>query len=277
MLVDTDRFFELDAVMAAMEEGDARYRYSVAWVDCSGAAGRTRPPGRGGPRTGRAVLTRGDHAGIEQLPAPGKPRATLAGARVPRARLRVPRHVPRGLLNGLSVAAFNEAWFRRAPTQRRNELQPMWKFFYPLDGVAEWNRLYGPAGFLQYQFVVPPEHGDAVHTAIATLSSRRIPAFLAVLKRFGPPSPGPLSFPMPGWTLALDIPIGSEGLGRCLDQLDEMVAEAGGRVYLAKDARLRPDLVPTMYPRLEKLRAVRRRVDPDGVLRSDLSRRLGLG
>ena len=189
----------------------------------------------------------------------------------------MPRHVPGGLLNRLSIAAFNEAWFRRAPTHRKNELQSMWKFFYPLDGVAEWNRLYGPLGFLQYQFAVPPGRGDVVHAAIGTLSSRRIPAFLAVLKRFGPSSPGPLSFPMPGWTLALDIPIGSEGMGRCLDRLDEMVAEAGGRVYLAKDSRLRPDLVTTMYPRLEELRAVRRRVDPRGVLRSDLSRRLDLG
>ena len=277
MLVDTDRFFDLDAVMTAMEEGDARYRYSVAWVDCSGSAERTRPGGRRGPKVGRAVLTRGDHAGIEHVPAPEQPRAALAAARVPRPHLRVPRHVPGGLLNRLSIAAFNEAWFRRAPTHRKNELQSMWKFFYPLDGVAEWNRLYGPLGFLQYQFAVPPGRGDVVRAAIGTLSSRRIPAFLAVLKRFGPSSPGPLSFPMPGWTLALDIPIGSEGVGRCLDRLDEMVAEAGGRVYLAKDSRLRPDLVPTMYPRLEELRAVRRRVDPRGVLRSDLSRRLDLG
>ena len=277
MLVDTDRFADLDAVMAAMEEGDARYRYSVAWVDCAGADGRTRP-GRGRKRVaGRAVLTRGDHAGAALVAGDRQPRAALRDARVPRPHLCAPRHVPRGLLNRRSIAAFNELWYRRAPAHREGELQSMWQFFHPLDGVADWNRLYGPLGFLQYQFAVPPERGDVVHAAIRMLSSHRIPAFLAVLKRFGPSSPGPLSFPMPGWTLALDVPIGPEGVAQCLDRLDEMVAEATGRVYLAKDSRLRPDLVSTMYPRLEELRSLRRRVDPRGVLRSDLSRRLGLG
>ena len=276
MLVDTDRFLDLDTVMAAMEEGDARYRYSVAWVDCAALDRRASPGRRHRPLAGRAVLTRGDHAGAALVGGVSRLPAALDRARVPQPHLRAPRHVPRGLLNRRSVAAFNELWYRLAPAHREGELQSMWQFFHPLDGVAGWNRLYGPLGFLQYQFAVPPDRGDVVHAAIRTLSWRRIPAFLAVLKRFGPSSPGPLSFPMPGWTLALDVPIGPEGVAQCLDLLDEMVVEAGGRVYLAKDSRLRPDLVPTMYPRLEELRSLRRRVDPRGVLRSDLSRRLGL-
>ncbi|HVC13848.1 MAG TPA: FAD-binding oxidoreductase [Acidimicrobiales bacterium] len=259
VLVDTHRYPDVDSVMAAMDEGDARYRYSVAWVDCS--------------RSGRAVLTRGDHARSADV----SPKCQH-GAQLPRERpvLRAPGHVPGGLLNRLSIAAFNEAWYRRAPAHREAEVQSIWRFFHPLDGVADWNRLYGPGGFLQYQFAVPPERGDVVGAAMGELSRRRIPSFLAVLKRFGPAAKGPLSFPMPGWTLALDVPIGPDGLAECLDHLDELVAAAGGRVYLAKDSRLRPDLLTTMYPRLVELQEVCRRVDPAGVLRSDLSRRLGL-
>ena len=273
MLVDTDRFVDLDSVMAAMEEGDDRYRYSVAWVDCSGPIRAKASRARGRPGVGRAVLTRGDHARVRDLP----PRRRRSAPSPPdRPRLRVPRCVPRGILNRASIAAFNEAWYRRAPRHREAEVQPMWRFFHPLDGVAEWNRLYGRAGFLQYQFAVPPSRGDVVMAAVRELSAQRIPSFLAVLKRFGPSSPGPLSFPIPGWTLALDVPLGAEGLAACLDRLDVMVAESKGRVYLAKDSRLRPDVLAAMYPRLAELSSVRRRVDPGGVVRSDLSRRLGL-
>jgi decaprenylphospho-beta-D-ribofuranose 2-oxidase len=263
MVVDTDRFDDLDAVMAAMEEGDDRYRYSVAWVDCASI----------GRRAGRSVLTRGDHARGDDIP-PRPARRLPPG--IPDGSLSVPRTLPPRLLNGPTIRAFNEAWYRRAPRHRRQELQPLGRFFHPLDGVTGWNRLYGPRGFVQYQFVVAPGCGDVVRHAIELLSVRRLPSFLAVLKRFGPGDPGPLSFPMAGWTLALDLPVGPAALPRSLDDLDELVAEAGGRVYLAKDARLRPELVPIMYPRLDQLAAVRREVDPKGVLRSDLSRRLSI-
>jgi decaprenylphospho-beta-D-ribofuranose 2-oxidase len=262
MLVDTDRFEDLDGAMAAMEQGDHHYRYSVAWVDCT--AGR---------RPGRAVLTRGDHARRADL---GNGPGHRAGG-LSKARVRVPRRLPVHPLTGATIGAFNEAWYRCAPRHREREVQPIGRFFHPLDGVAEWNRLYGRRGFVQYQFVVGPGDGDVVRRAVALLSSRRLPSFLAVLKRFGPGDPGPLSFPMAGWTLALDLPVGPDLLPETLDQLDEMVAGAGGRVYLAKDARLRPDLLATMYPRAHELAEVRRRVDPDGVLRSDLSRRLSIG
>ncbi|HET8990709.1 MAG TPA: FAD-binding oxidoreductase [Acidimicrobiales bacterium] len=256
VLVDTDRFDDLDAVMAAMVEGDERYRYSVAWVDCTAR----------GARTGRAVLTRGDHA--------------PAGARAPRAprpgRLGVPIVAPSGLLNPLSVRAFNEAWFRRAPRHAREVPHSLGSFFHPLDGVADWNRLYGPRGFVQYQFVVPDAAGETVRLAVERLARSGLVSFLAVLKRFGPGDPAPLSFPMAGWTLALDLPVGAASLPEELDALDELVIGAGGRVYLAKDARLAPATVAAMYPRLEEWRAVRERVDPDGVLVSDLARRLHL-
>jgi decaprenylphospho-beta-D-ribofuranose 2-oxidase len=136
--------------------------------------------------------------------------------------------------------------------------------------------LYGPQGFVQYQFVVPPDRGDVVESAVETIAGSGLPSFLAVLKRFGPGTPGPLSFAQEGWTLALDFPLGPHELPGLLDRLDDDVAGAGGRVYLAKDARLRPELLPVMYPRLAELDAVCRRVDPQGRFASDLSRRVGI-
>jgi decaprenylphospho-beta-D-ribofuranose 2-oxidase len=262
MLVDSRRFNRLDTLMSAMESGDSRYRYSVAWLDCS----------EGRNVNHRSILTRGDHAPFDALPqrlrsrrreAPGDP------------ALRVPRTGPGRLLNRLSIRALNEAWFRLS-RESEDSLQSLAGYFHPLDGVGAWNLLYGPRGFVQYQFAVPSDRGDVVQDAVELVVSSGLPSFLGVLKRFGPGTPGPLSFAQEGWTLALDFPLGPPSLPAMLDRLDEAVAGAAGRVYLAKDSRLRPDLVPTMYPRMNDMARISRRVDPDGVLASDLSRRLGI-
>jgi decaprenylphospho-beta-D-ribofuranose 2-oxidase len=258
MRVTTARANDLDALMRAMTERDSAYRYSVAWIDCL----------KRGAGMGRGVLLWGDHATAEELP-PKLRNTPLAYRASP--RLQVPDVVPTGLLNGAVARAFNEAYFRRAPAQERISLEGIGPYFHPLDAVGAWNRLYGPRGFVQYQAVVPED--DAVRALLERLSGT--PSFLAVLKRFGAGT-GLLSFPAPGWTLALDIPAGAPELPRRLDELDEIVAEAGGRVYLAKDARVRPDLLAAMYPELPRWREIRRAVDPDGVMRSDLSVRLGL-
>jgi len=262
MQVDSTRFTRLEDVMATMESSDDQYRYSVAWLDCL-----VRRDG-----VVRSVLTRGDHAPLRALPdrLRGRSREAPAGP-----KLRVPRPPPGRLVNRMSVRALNEAWFRASSTAQ-GDIRPLTSFFHPLDGVASWNLLYGPAGFVQYQFVVPPDRGDVVEEAVGAIATSGLPSFLAVLKRFGPGTPGPLSFSQQGWTLALDFPLGPPGLPALLDGLDELVAGAGGRVYLAKDARLRPELVAAMYPRLGELQAVARRVDPEAVLASDQSRRLGL-
>jgi decaprenylphospho-beta-D-ribofuranose 2-oxidase len=254
MTVDRERAADLDDVMARMAGRDDEYRYSVAWIDCL-ARGR---------RLGRSVLIRGDHA-TGDVRSNGRPPMRLAA----------PRWVPPGLLRRSTVRAFNEAYYRAAPERESGRIESLRSFFYPLDSVRNWNRIYGPSGFLQYQLVVPYGREEAIREALERLSGAGAPSFLAVLKRFGPQR-GLISFPLAGWTLALDLPAALPGLGPLLDGLDELVVSAGGRVYLAKDSRLRPDVLAAMYPRLGDWRAVRERVDPHGTMRSDLARRLEL-
>ncbi|WP_256104972.1 FAD-binding oxidoreductase [Streptomyces sp. ODS05-4] len=263
MSVDTERAADLDDLLARLTANDDGYRYSVAWIDLLAR----------GAATGRAVLTRGDHARVGELPrrARSEPLAFRPG-RFPAA----PAFWPEGLLTRTTVGAFNEVWYRRAPRHRTGELQRLPAFFHPLDGVPHWNRVYGRGGFVQYQFVVGHGREETLRRVVRRIARRGCPSFLAVLKRFGAGDPGWLSFPMPGWTLALDVPAGLSGLGAFLDELDEEVADAGGRVYLAKDSRLRPDALAAMYPRLADFRALRAGLDPRGVFTSDLARRLSL-
>src|SRR5262249_8692431 len=158
-----------------------------------------------------------------------------------------------------------------APRQRRGELQTIGKFFHPLDSVRDWNRVYGPGGLRQYQYVVPFGREAAVRRSFELVSRARAPSFVTVLKRFGPGDPGLLSFPVAGWTLALDFPARTPGLAGLLGSLDELVVGAGGRVYLAKDSRVPADLLPRMYPRLDDFKKLRAELDPKGILGSDLS------
>ncbi|MDP8976216.1 MAG: FAD-binding oxidoreductase [Actinomycetota bacterium] len=261
--VDTERARDLDDALDRMVRGDHRYRYSVAWVDCLAR----------GSSLGRSVLTRGHHARLEEVPDRARHSALQFD---PKAVAGAPRWLPSGLLNKASVRAFNALWFATAPSLERGRIQSVDAFFHPLDRVRNWNLLYGRRGLVQYQFALPLGEEAVLGRVLECLSVARCPSFLAVLKRFGPANPGPLSFPIPGWTLALDAPASWGELATLLDGLDELVAEAGGRVYLAKDSRLRPELLPAMYPRLEEWRRVQAKVDPAGVLRSDLDRRLSL-
>lgn len=258
--VDTDRFTSLDTLMQRMREADDEYRYTVAWIDSVTGTGDFR-----------SVLTCGDHAPTDRL---SKSQAADPLRYRPVVRATAPAWVPRGALNRWSVAAFNEAWFRKAPRHRRDELQTIADFFHPLDLLNDWNRIYGSGGFLQYQFAVPDSAGELVRVALDSLRTARAPSFLTVFKRFGPGNAAPLSFPEPGWTLTLDIPASVPGLEAALDDLDARIVAAGGRHYLAKDSRMAPETFRAGYPRLSEWLQTVRRLDPDGLFQSDQLRRL---
>ena len=263
LVVDTVRTASIDDTMAHLAATDKDYDYTVAWTDCLATRGSL----------GRSVITSGDFATAGDLRY--RDRGTPLAFK-PSALLGAPPVFPSGLINARTVALVNEAWYRKAPRLRTGEIQTIGKFFHPLDGIANWNRAYGPAGFRQYQYVVPFEASDVVVRSLERISALRAPSFVTVLKRFGAEDPGMLSFPKPGWTLALDFPARTPWLSRLCAELDEMVLEAGGRLYLAKDSRIPADLMPAMYPRLADFRRLRASVDPAGIFSSDLSRRLGL-
>jgi decaprenylphospho-beta-D-ribofuranose 2-oxidase len=248
--------------MARMLDRDSDNRYSVAWIDCLAT----------GANLGRSVLTRGNHATLEDLPE--KERAN-ARSFAPRVLFRTPPRIPNGLLNPLSIRAFNELWFRKSRRERRDQLQSISAFYHPLDTVLDWNRIYGSRGFMQYQFVVPYGAEAVVRTVLERLSAHQCASFLAVLKRFEHDSHGLIGFSTEGWTLALDVPARAEVMD-LLDGLDELVVEAGGRIYLTKDSRLRRELLPAMYPELDRWREVRAALDPHHRLSSDMDRRLDL-
>lgn len=261
--VDTVKTRDIDETMAVLAEHDKKYGYTVAWSDDLAR----------GKNLGRSIITSGDFAALGDL---DDRRRRDPFAFDPRARLTAPGIFPPGLMNRYSIRLANTAWYLKAPARREHELQTISQFFHPLDGITNWNRAYGPGGFRQYQYVMPFGAEAAVRRSFELVSSHRAPSFVTVLKRFGSADPGLLSFPTAGWTLALDFPARTRGLGPLLDELDRLVVANGGRVYLAKDSRVSAATLTQMYPRLPEFRKLRAVLDPAGVLASDLSRRLNL-
>ncbi len=252
------RVRNLDECCDALEGALGEATYSVAWLDCIA----------GGASRGRGILLTGEHSDAEGLPGSGDP---LAPARR-RAKRVGPIRLGR-VLNRYSIRLFNELYYRVPRASAAVSFEP---FFYPLDVLDGWNRLYGKRGFLQYQFVVPFENGREVLREALDRIDRGTPGiFLAVLKTFGEQE-GLLSFPMPGYTLAADIPRRGSKLEATLRDVNRLVCEAGGRIYLAKDAILDARDFETMYPRHEEFRAICAEVDPEGRFRSSLSDRVGL-
>jgi FAD/FMN-containing dehydrogenase len=239
-------------------------RYTVAWIDSLAA----------GQQLGRGIAMCGHHAAVEELPAGfGNALATKPG----RSRT-MPFDLPGWALNPFSIGAFNALYYRRESNKQQPFLTGYDPYFYPLDAIGRWNRLYGKRGFVQYQCVIPDSAAfDGIKSLLQELSGSRRPSFLAVLKRFGAQGRGMLSFPLAGYTLALDLPIRDEGLFMLLNKLDEIVLRHGGRVYLAKDARLSADAFRAMYPRYGEWLEIKKAVDPQNRFSSSLARRLGIG
>ncbi len=253
---------DLDHIMQLFEASTG-WTYSVAWIDCLAQ----------GKNLGRSLLMRGEHAEIPELDSKNKREAPL---RLPAKRKRgVPCHLPSWILNRYSVRAFNGLYYRLNARGTRRHIVDYDTFFYPLDFLHDWNRIYGRQGFVQYQFVLPLESSrEGLQTVLERIGEKGWGSFLAVLKLFGPQE-GLMSFPMEGYTLALDFPV-REGLLPFLDELDELVVERGGRIYLAKDARMKQETLWRGYPNTVAFVNRIERWNPDFRFRSRQSSRLGV-
>ena len=248
----------VDAAIEAFERIDAQYGYSLAWIDCNSTKSAL----------GRSILNVGNFATLDQLP-PNLAQNPLNT--MPKLSPRVPFNFP--VVNSLTVRAFNAVNYAIHREKAAHTIFDWDSFFYPLDSIRNWPRIYGKRGFVQYQCVWPPAETRAglVEVLEAITRSKRS-SFLAVLKKFGAQD-GLLSFPMPGYTLAVDFPV-TDGMLEFLDTLDAMVLKRGGRVYLAKDARMSPETFRAMYPNLGNWQAAKSSADPENRFSSSLSRRL---
>ena len=232
---------------------------TVGWIDCLAT----------GKDMGRGILIRGRWATPDEAAAAGK-----QGAPPEKRRIGVPMVAPGWLLGPLSVRAFNEVWYRKHPDRKVQGVVHPDSFFYPLDMIRNWNRLYGPRGFTQYQCVLPDEAGpEAPRRFLELLTQLGGASFLCVIKDCGEQGDGILSFPMRGTSIALDIAV-RDGTQALIDRLNAFVIEQGGRIYLAKDGFTRAEDFASMEPRLERFGAIRREWDPDLTLRSAQSVRV---
>ncbi|GAA4805352.1 FAD-binding oxidoreductase [Tomitella cavernea] len=261
-IADGDRTETLDETIALHSDGsESQYDYSSAWFDAIAAP----------PKLGRAAVSRGSLATLDQLPKKLQKDPLKFDAPT---LLTLPDVFPDGLANKYTFSAIGEVWFRKAGTYR-GKVQNLTQFYHPLDLFGEWNRAYGPAGFLQYQFVVPTEAVEEFKRIIRDIQASGHYSFLNVFKLFGEGNKAPLSFPMPGWNICVDFRI-KPGLHEFVTELDRRVLEFGGRLYTAKDSRTSAETFHAMYPRIDEWISVRREVDPTGVFMSDMARRLEL-
>lgn len=261
-LADGTRTSTLDETIAVHADGSEEdYEYSSAWFDTLSAP----------PRLGRAAISRGNMARLDDLPVALRCDPLAFDAPT---LFSLPDVFPNGLARRATFGAIGALWYAKAGDYR-HRVQNLTQFYHPLDLIGEWNRAYGSAGFAQYQLVLPRTATDELRSIITDVQASGQVSFLNVFKLFGPGSRAPLSYPIPGWNIAMDFPI-TAGLGRLLSDLDARVLAAGGRLYTAKDSRTDADTFHAMYPRIGDWIATRRRIDPDNVFVSDMARRLEL-
>lgn len=255
IVMESERIEDIDHFIAGLKAAGPVWPYTVGWIDCLSQ----------GKALGRGILMRGRFAEPGEAPPHPPPRGR---------HFAIPFVFPGWVMGPWSVRAFNMLWYHRhVPRVRRGIVSPAW-FFYPLDVVAHWNRMYGPRGFTQYQCVVPDAAGPgAARRFLELLTARGGASFLCVIKDCGPEGFGLLSFPLPGISIALDIPI-NDRTQSLVDVLNELVIAEGGRIYLAKDALTRAEHFQKMEPRLGQWTRIRRQWDPSGRLRSAQSVRV---
>jgi decaprenylphospho-beta-D-ribofuranose 2-oxidase len=267
---ETHKTRNLADMMDLFEQSEP-WTYSMAWIDCLAR----------GSRIGRGHLIRGEHATVDELVKPAHKAAPLAHRPAP--TLTIPINLPGFALNTLSVKAFNLLYYHRQPQRLVRSIAGFDAFFYPLDAINHWNRIYGRRGFTQYQFVLPKEASRAgLQTILTKIAARGLGSFLAVLKLFGDcqhqhPRAGQtsISFPLEGYTLALDFPI-RPGLFDFLRELDQLVLDFGGRVYLTKDVRLDREMFMRMYPNAQHFAQTIKSLNHNFKLRSLQSDRIGV-
>lgn len=237
------------------------YTYSVAWIDCL----------KKGKDFGRSILMLGEHASPEDLDEKQKQHPL----QLPKKKqINFPFNLPSWVLNSFTVKAFNFLFYQKNLKREINNVIGYEPFFYPLDAILHWNRGYGKNGFVQYQFVLPLEAKKGLIEILNAISDKGLGSFLAVLKVFGKQE-SIISFPREGYTLALDFPVKS-GLLEFLDELDQIVLRYGGRLYMSKDARMKPEILRQGYPELDRFKEIVRRYNPDGKIHSIQSDRLFL-
>lgn len=235
------------------------YTYSMAWIDCL----------QKGDSFGRGILIVGEHATPGELNEQQRKAPLHLTAK---RKLSMPFNLPSFTLNTLTVKAFNWLYYLKNTKREINNVIPYEPFFYPLDAILHWNRGYGKAGFVQYQFVLPLEKKEGLVAILKKISDAGLGSFLAVLKVFGKQD-SLISFPMEGYTLALDFPV-RKGLFEFLDQLDEIVLQYGGRLYLSKDARMKQEVFWQSYPNAQKFAEIIKKYNGKKLFRSVQSDRL---